>query len=49
MISYFGDVGVREVDEAEWRPIDPAGTAFFNVNTPDDLAEARRLAESATG
>ncbi len=45
MISYFGDVRVREVDEPEWRPIDPGGTAFFNVNTPEDLAEARRFAE----
>ena len=44
MISYFADVRVREVAEAEWRAIDPAGTAFFNVNTPDDLAEARRIA-----
>jgi molybdopterin-guanine dinucleotide biosynthesis protein A len=44
MISYFADVGVREVEEAEWQMIDPAGIAFFNVNTPEDLAEARRLA-----
>lgn len=46
MISYFRDVRVREVDESEWRTIDPDGRAFFNVNTPDDLAEARRLAET---
>ena len=45
MISYFRDVRVREVDETEWRTLDPDGRAFFNVNTPDDLAEARRLAE----
>lgn len=44
MISYFGSVRVRELDEAEWREVDPDGLAFFNVNTPDDLAEARRLA-----
>lgn len=44
MISYFGDVRVREVDEDEWRQADPRGTAFFNVNTREDLAEARRLA-----
>jgi molybdopterin-guanine dinucleotide biosynthesis protein A len=44
MISYFGAVQVREVDEAEWRGADPQGRAFFNVNTPEDLAEARRLA-----
>jgi molybdopterin-guanine dinucleotide biosynthesis protein A len=44
MISYLGAVRVREIDEAEWRAIDPHGTAFFNVNTPADLAEARRIA-----
>jgi molybdenum cofactor guanylyltransferase len=44
MISYFGDVRVREVPEAEWRALDPTGRAFFNVNTPADLAEAQRLA-----
>jgi molybdopterin-guanine dinucleotide biosynthesis protein A len=48
MISYFPDVQVREVPEAEWRPLDPTGRAFFNVNTPDDLAEAQRLASSRT-
>ena len=46
MVSYFRDVRVREVDEAEWRLSDPSGRAFFNVNTPDDLAEARRIAEA---
>jgi molybdopterin-guanine dinucleotide biosynthesis protein A len=45
MISYFPAVHVREVSEDEWRLADPSGTAFFNVNTPDDLAHARRLAD----
>jgi molybdopterin-guanine dinucleotide biosynthesis protein A len=44
MISYFPDVRVRQVAESEWGPLDPTGRAFFNVNTPDDLAEAQRLA-----
>jgi molybdopterin-guanine dinucleotide biosynthesis protein A len=43
MISYFGSVRVREVEESEWRAADPLGRAFFNVNTPEDLAEAQRL------
>jgi molybdopterin-guanine dinucleotide biosynthesis protein A len=43
MISYFSSVRVREVREDEWRPFDD-GRAFLNVNTPADLAEARRLA-----
>jgi molybdopterin-guanine dinucleotide biosynthesis protein A len=49
MISYFADVRVREVPESEWRPVDVARTAFFNVNTPDDLEEARRLSREPTG
>jgi molybdopterin-guanine dinucleotide biosynthesis protein A len=48
MISYFADVRVREVGEDEWRPANPSGTAFFNVNTPADLDEARRIAADAT-
>ena len=44
MISFFPDVRVREVVGPEWRALDPAGRAFFNVNTPGDLAEAQRLA-----
>lgn len=44
MISYFGDVQVREVSEQEWRPLSPDARAFFNVNTPEDLTQAQRLA-----
>lgn len=44
MISYFEAVRVREVPDSEWRVLDPDGRAFFNVNTPEDLAEAERLA-----
>jgi molybdopterin-guanine dinucleotide biosynthesis protein A len=47
MISYFSSVRVRELNEDEWREVDPHGLAFFNVNTPEDLAEARRLAASS--
>jgi molybdopterin-guanine dinucleotide biosynthesis protein A len=44
MISYLSAVRVHEIDEADWRTVDPEGRAFFNVNTPTDLAEARRIA-----
>jgi molybdopterin-guanine dinucleotide biosynthesis protein A len=44
MISFLPDVRVRELGEAEWQALDPAGRAFFNVNTPEELAEAQRLA-----
>jgi molybdopterin-guanine dinucleotide biosynthesis protein A len=46
MISYFASVRVREVPEAEWRPFDAIGQAFFNVNTPADLEQARGIATS---
>ena len=49
MISYFQDVKVREVTEAEWGARASGGTAFFNVNTPDDLAQARRMAAELPG
>jgi len=44
MISFFPDVRVRFVDEAEIDRFDPQHLSFFNVNTPDDLEQARRLA-----
>jgi molybdenum cofactor guanylyltransferase len=47
MISYFGDVRVREVPEEAWRPLSPDGRAFFNVNTPEDLTQAQNLATAA--
>jgi molybdopterin-guanine dinucleotide biosynthesis protein A len=48
MVSYLSAVRVREIDEAEWRTRDPQGMAFFNVNTPEDLAEARRIAAESS-
>ena len=44
VISFFSQVRVRFVDEPELDRFDPQRLSFFNVNTPDDLAEARRLA-----
>jgi molybdopterin-guanine dinucleotide biosynthesis protein A len=45
VISFFPAVRVRFVDEAEIDRFDPRRLSFFNVNTPDDLEQARRLAE----
>ena len=42
MISFFPEIRVRAVEEAEARLIDADPFCFFNVNTPDDLAEADR-------
>ena len=34
---------VRWVEEAEWRPIDPDGRSFLNMNTPEQLASATSM------
>lgn len=44
MISYLGDVVVREVSWAEALAAGADEHTFFNVNTPMDLARARGLA-----
>lgn len=37
-------VRVRYVDRDQWGAIDPHGRSWMNVNTPDELEAARRLA-----
>jgi molybdenum cofactor guanylyltransferase len=44
MIGFFADVRVLEVAGQEIDQFDPERLSFFNVNTPEDLAEAQRLA-----
>lgn len=46
VIGFHDDVRVRYIDEAEYQPFDPRGRSFFNVNTPEDLEQARQLIES---
>ena len=36
----LGRLTVRWMPEQEWRPIDPDGRSFLNVNTPEDLEQA---------
>lgn len=43
VIGFYPDVRVRFVEPTEHQPLDPRGLSFFNVNTPDELAEAERL------
>ena len=40
VISFFADVRVRSLDEADLRAVDPGLRAFTNVNTPEELAAA---------
>ena len=43
MISFYPEVKVYAVPPEEIREYDPSGRSFFNVNTPEDLAEAEHL------
>lgn len=42
VISFFGDVALRTVDESDVRRIEPDPWCFFNLNTEADLGEAER-------
>jgi molybdenum cofactor guanylyltransferase len=44
MISFLDAVRVRRVAEDELRRLDPNLRSFFNINTAEDLAEARGMA-----
>ncbi len=41
-VYLFDRVRTRRVDEEEIRRFDPDGSSFFNMNTPEDYAEAQR-------
>lgn len=42
--GFFEEVRVRYLDEEEVRRFDPELLSFFNVNSPEDLAQAHALA-----
>jgi molybdopterin-guanine dinucleotide biosynthesis protein A len=43
MISFYDAVKVLEISAETVRQFDPDGRTFFNINTPDDLAQAELL------
>jgi molybdopterin-guanine dinucleotide biosynthesis protein A len=43
IISFFKYVKIRFIDADEISKFDPEGLTFFNINTPDELEQARRL------
>lgn len=45
VINFYEDMRVRYIDEAEYKVFDEKGLVFYNVNTPEDLKKARRLAK----
>ena len=46
LIAWFSKVKVRALTLDECRASDPRGLAFRNVNTPQELAEAEKIARS---
>lgn len=49
MISFYPQVLVRHVPPEEVEEYDPTGRSFFNVNTPEELAEAERFLAELRG
>ncbi len=43
IVHFFPQVRVRYVEEEEIARFDPAGLAFCNINTPQDLARVQRI------
>ena len=46
VIAWFPHVKVRVLTRTEIESLDPAGLAFWNVNTPEEFAKAEELATS---
>jgi len=44
VIAWFPQVKVYELSVEEIKSLDPDGLAFWNVNTPEEFAEAERIA-----
>ena len=47
--SFFQRARVRRIPEKQLRRVDPDLRSFFNINTPEDLEEARRRFSSGNG
>lgn len=45
VIAWFPSVKVRELTRAEITTVDSSGLCFWNVNTPEEFAEAERIAQ----
>lgn len=43
VIGFFPEVRVREIAPEEIMPFDPEFTMFFNINTPEELAQAETI------
>lgn len=43
MIAFFPHVQVLTIEKPELTRLDPQGRSFFNINTPEDLAQAESI------
>lgn len=48
LISWFPQVKVRILQPEEVKRFDPSGLAFWNLNTPEEFAEAEKLAQDTS-
>jgi molybdopterin-guanine dinucleotide biosynthesis protein A len=46
--AWFSQVNIRYLEPAEFLPYDPDQRAFLNINTPEELTEAERMAREDT-
>jgi molybdopterin-guanine dinucleotide biosynthesis protein A len=46
VIAWFPQAKVRELSPDELKSFDPSGLCFWNVNTPEEFANAEKLAQS---
>jgi molybdopterin-guanine dinucleotide biosynthesis protein A len=49
LISWFPEVKVRTLQPDEIKVYDPSGLAFWNLNTPEEFAEAEETARAENG
>ena len=49
VIDWFPQVRVRTLSSDEVKSFDPSGLCFWNLNTPEEFAEAERIALSHSG
>jgi molybdopterin-guanine dinucleotide biosynthesis protein A len=49
LISWFPQVKVRILQPDEIKSYDPSGLAFWNLNTPEEFAEAEKMAKRLDG
>jgi molybdenum cofactor guanylyltransferase len=47
--AWYARANVRLLSPEETRPYDPQGLAFWNVNTPEELAEAEKIVKMRNG